>query len=924
MTARRDPRGHDYGYVYDADGRLLRDDDPAGGFIALARSGNPDGFHVTRTSAEGRVWGYDLTVRADAAEQRTNSGTDGLVTRSVESAATVAFFLPDGGVTATTQAPDPRFSGQASLPASITATTPSGLRMTLARSRAAVLSDPADPLSLSRLTESLSVNGRTWTQQYEAATRLLTATTPAGRTSTTTLDTKGRIAASAIPGLAATSYSYDARGRLATVSTGSRQFTFAYNTRNELTGITDPLSRTVGFSYDDAGRVVTQQLPDGRVIGFRYDPNGNLLAVTPPGRPEHTFDYTTVDLTSRYGPPVTPATEYVYNRDRQLTLIRRADTSQLSIGYDGAGRVAAVTAPTGTYRYAYAPTTGAIASVTAPDGGVVSYTLDGSLLKQTRWTGAVAGAVDYGYDNDFRVVAENGTSFVYDADGLLVQAGALTLSRDPANGLVTGTALGSVSELFTYNGFGEVTAASAAYSGSPLTSFSYTRDAAGRITTVNESVAGLARTIEYGYDTAGRLTSATYNGTVAVSYTYDANSNRLTHTSGSVTDTATYDADDRMLTYAGASYSYTASGELATKTDATGTTAYSYDALGNLRKVVLPGGPTIEYVIDGQNRRIGRKVNGVLTQAWLYADQLRIVAELDAAGATTSRFIYGSRTNVPDSMVKSGVTYRILSDHLGSPRAVVKVADGSVVQRMTYDELGGVISDTATGFQPFGFAGGLYDPATSLVRFGARDYYAGAGRWTAKESLGFAGGDTNFYAYAFSDPINLIDPDGLKVHPANFVGPLQSGDSRSYAANLSDPRLMPLQYPTYGVAPNYFYPAGTPANLRQECVSLTKAFSGAPCTACWRAGLPAVGGNLPPGAAIATFVNGRYPQGDVAKNSGIYLSPSPNGIVMIDQWPGNLGRAREVRSGGGPGRSNDANAYSQITAPAGECGCGGN
>jgi RHS repeat-associated protein len=72
-----------------------------------------------------------------------------------------------------------------------------------------------------------------------------------------------------------------------------------------------------------------------------------------------------------------------------------------------------------------------------------------------------------------------------------------------------------------------------------------------------------------------------------------------------------------------------------------------------------------------------------------------------------------------------------------------------------------VLSDTNPGFQPFGFAGGLYDRDTGLVRFGARDYDAGTGRWTTKEPLGFAGGDTNFYAYAFSDPVNLIDSNGL-------------------------------------------------------------------------------------------------------------------------------------------------------------------
>ena len=35
--------------------------------------------------------------------------------------------------------------------------------------------------------------------------------------------------------------------------------------------------------------------------------------------------------------------------------------------------------------------------------------------------------------------------------------------------------------------------------------------------------------------------------------------------------------------------------------------------------------------------------------------------------------------------------------------------------------LGNITSDTNPGFQPFGFAGGLYDTDTGLTRFGARD-----------------------------------------------------------------------------------------------------------------------------------------------------------------------------------------------------------
>ncbi len=183
--------------------------------------------------------------------------------------------------------------------------------------------------------------------------------------------------------------------------------------------------------------------------------------------------------------------------------------------------------------------------------------------------------------------------------------------------------------------------------------------------------------------------------------------------------------------------------------------------LGNLRSVQLPDGKQIEYVIDGRNRRIGKKVNGVLTQAFLYQGSLNPVAEKDGDGKVVSRFVYGSKVNVPDYLIKGGKTYRILSDHLGSPRLVVDISDGSVVQRMDYDAFGNVIEDSNPGFQPFGFAGGISDLDTQLTRFGARDYDAQTGRWTAKDPILFDGGDTNLYGYVLADPINDFDPNGM-------------------------------------------------------------------------------------------------------------------------------------------------------------------
>jgi RHS repeat-associated protein len=111
-------------------------------------------------------------------------------------------------------------------------------------------------------------------------------------------------------------------------------------------------------------------------------------------------------------------------------------------------------------------------------------------------------------------------------------------------------------------------------------------------------------------------------------------------------------------------------------------------------------------------------------------------------------------------MVKGGVTYRFIKDQVGSPRLVVDVATGTVAQRIDYDVFGMVTLNSNPGFQPFGFGGGVYDADTGFVRFGARDYDARTGRWTAKDPIRWQGDQENLYVYVGGDPVNWVDPSG--------------------------------------------------------------------------------------------------------------------------------------------------------------------
>ena len=132
----------------------------------------------------------------------------------------------------------------------------------------------------------------------------------------------------------------------------------------------------------------------------------------------------------------------------------------------------------------------------------------------------------------------------------------------------------------------------------------------------------------------------------------------------------------------------------------------------------------------------------------------------DSSDNLVQRFEYAD-DRMPVAMVQGGVTYYLAYDQVGTLRAVTD-ASGNVVKQIDYDSFGNILSDSNSSFTvPFGFAGGLHDRDTGLVRFGYRDYDPDTGRWTAKDPIGFAGGDTDLFGYVQNDPVNFVDPLGL-------------------------------------------------------------------------------------------------------------------------------------------------------------------
>ena len=776
LASLTDPNGHTHDFQYDTYGRVLNDSDPAGGSLSLTRTDNSSGYSVIEKTALGVSSGYAITFSSTSGisttQQFTNTWPNGLKATEIDTQVagelSESTTLPDGTSSSDTMGPDPRWGIQVPVEASSKITL-GNLTMSATSTRAASLGTAGDPFSLTSQTDTDTINGRKYTSVFTGSTRTYVDTTPVGRKATTVLDSLERISSAQLGTLLPIQLTYDSHGRLSTATQGTRKATFSYNTSGLLASVTDPLGLTDSFTYDADGHVLTATLADGRIIHFTYNTNGNLSSLTPPGKTSHTFVYNTVNFPSKYTPPVVTgagATSYAYDKDQNLTTITRPDTKKVTFNHDTAGRLSQIVAPTETVNFAYNATTGNLASASIPSGESIAFGYNGPLPTSSTWSGIVAGSVSRTFNNNFWMTSQslngaNPINFTFDNDGLVTKAGAMTITNDPKNGLITATALGSVTDMRTYNTFGELTGYTAKYKTTALYAVTYTRDADGRIASKAETINGRTTTYVYTYDKAGRLTGVSQNGTTSSTYGYDTNSNRLTATTASGSVTGTYDAQDRLLTYGTSTFTYTPNGELASQKTGTQTTQYQYDVLGNLVSVTLPNATKLTYLTDPENHRVAKQVNGTQQTGYLYnGDQ--IVAQLNGSNQIVSQFVYATGLNSPDYMVNGGATYRIISDQLGSPRLVVNTATGAIAEQMNYDEFGNVLSDSDAGFQPFGFAGGVKDSDTGFVRFGARDYNPVVGRWALKDPTLFEGGDSNLFGYTLDDPINKIDPTGLE------------------------------------------------------------------------------------------------------------------------------------------------------------------
>jgi RHS repeat-associated protein len=221
--------------------------------------------------------------------------------------------------------------------------------------------------------------------------------------------------------------------------------------------------------------------------------------------------------------------------------------------------------------------------------------------------------------------------------------------------------------------------------------------------------------------------------------------------------TATYGSQDRLTSYDNVSYTFDVDGYLTQR----GTDTFEYSSRGELISATPGGATTITYSYDGLGRRVGR-TDSSGTYQYLYGIPGRpyLVTTVRDPGDVLTMLYYDGK-GLLFAMDRGGSMYYVGTDQIGTPH-VVADSTGTVVKVVEYDSFGKRLSDSNSGFDlPIGFAGGLEDTDTGLVRFGYRDFEQTSGRWTARDPALYEGGQANLYVYVGNDPVSLRDPLGL-------------------------------------------------------------------------------------------------------------------------------------------------------------------
>jgi RHS repeat-associated protein len=534
--------------------------------------------------------------------------------------------------------------------------------------------------------------------------------------------------ASPTPNCETTRYAYDAVNRLVQE---------AYPLR--FAG--DPVKNTREFAYDRAGNLVRRVDQENRSTFYRYNDLYYLSA----------RDYDTV---------TEPDDSFVYDVGGRMLQALRDDPAPLGVDwldtftYDAADRVLAATQNGQPVSYAY-DIPNRKRSLIYPGGRVVVEQRDLRERLDTLNAGAIA---DYAYDLADRVTSRvygNGTQAVYGYN---------------ANNWITGLNH-TKSDISLIAGFG----------------YAYDNEGNRRY---EDKAHNPGHSEAYQYDDLYRLIhykvgTLDMGGDVPVPLTqtqYEldklGNWNDKTDTVGAgpgVTQARQHNAVNEITQVGAVSIASDPDGNLSQDERY----FYVYDQENRLAQVtqIAPSEVAGQYHYDALGRRVA-KITGPTrgnSEIRYFYDDARIVEEQDSGGATLATYAYGNYIDEVLAMERGGQTYYYHQNALWSVEAVT---DGTqtVVERYSYDAYGMATVTNGAGIpvmanawgaphsaigNPWLFTGRQLDEEGGLYYYRARYYDSGKGRFLQRDPLGYKGG-ANLYQYVRGNPINGIDPYGLK------------------------------------------------------------------------------------------------------------------------------------------------------------------
>ncbi len=564
-----------------------------------------------------------------------------------------------------------------------------------------------------------------------------------------TYDGLNRLATLADPAYGNIAWAYDLNGNPVSYTDGlNRVSAYAYDTVNRLTTITDPAGQVQSLAYDAMDNVTSLTNANGKVTVFAHDLFDRVIRRTNPALETFAYSYDSRDNLTGLIDPKGQVFAYAYDALSRLTQVTKPGTEgTVTYAYDSFDNLTAANDNASDLAFTYDVIHRLATATTGPAGLQPQHVLSHSYDRRDNRAGLAGGALGswaFAHDLNDRMT------------GLTPPTGdPLTLTYRPGGQMATIAFPNGNAAAFQYGAANSLlTGLDHSAGGSPFVQNALSHDAAGNIT----GITGLSRSRSYLYDQLNRLAAVT-DTEGNESYAYDAEGNR-TNSHASVSHS--HDDANRLLEDDAYSYVYDANGNLTSKTDkASGdVTTYTWDSLDRLIQITFPDTTTATYAYDAFGRRIEKNVNGTVTR-YLY-DGWDILAEFDASGALLAKYSHGPYVDHPLVMERAGQTYYF---HAGQDGSISHVTDasGAVVNNYIYDAFGNRISVTETVSNPYGFTAREYDPESGLYFYRARYYDPKAGRFISSDPIGFAGGDSNLYAYVFNDPVNLIDPSGLSA-----------------------------------------------------------------------------------------------------------------------------------------------------------------